>query len=161
MATANADSDNRPARAGKGEYALSLKLRIAKALGRFRLRQVVGDSAVVLTGEGLELRRLSDLIAYLSRVSGVSTRAIWRWYSIFTREGQPGLIRKHRSDRGSSRSLDSRGLAVLFILDKRADNWRASVIHRALATIWPRLYRDGSRAPSYATLRRFLPKVCS
>ena len=161
MTAANTNSNSQPGRAGKGDYALSLKLRIAKALGRFRLRQVVSDSTIVLTPEGQELSRLCDLVGYLARVSGVSTRAIWRWYSIFTREGQQGLVRKHRSDRGSSRSLDSRGLAVLFILDKRADNWRASVIHCALATIWPRLYCDGSRAPSYATLRRFLPKVCS
>jgi hypothetical protein len=157
--SANANSRNRSNRAGKSRHSLRVRLRVVLPLARFRLRQIVGDKPVVLTPSGVELRTLSELVKYQSRLARISDGCAWRWFALFLRSGFAGLKRKVRADKGTSRSFDNRGLALLFLVDKKRAGWSPSGIHRALVMLWPRLYSDSSRPPSYPSVRRFFSQV--
>jgi hypothetical protein len=135
------------------------RLRVVLPLARYRTRQLLGESPLMLTSTGAELRTLTEVIRYVARVSHVGERSVQRWFARFLRNGVAGLKSKVRKDRGTSKAFDRRGLILAFIWDKEADGCSVRQIRTAIALLWPRLYSDGSRPPSYASLRRFLKQV--
>lgn len=59
------------------------------------------------------------------------------------------LADRPRKDRGISRAFSNRRAIVAFVATRYLDNWDAVRIHQALADVWPRLCRDGSRPPMW------------
>jgi len=149
------NSESRNFREGKGRYSVDIRLRVVTPVVRFRLSQVAGEKPLLLTPMGAELRTLKEIFAYQSRVSGISERTIRRWCARFLRFGFPGLSSRRRSDRGISRWLENRGLAVIFLADRKAAGNSAALAYRALLEIWPRLYPD-ERPPCYRSVKKFL-----
>jgi hypothetical protein len=127
---------------------------------RFRLAEALGREPLFLTDSG-ELSTWDSLIEYRAKQLGVSARTLYRWLEKFETSGLAGLADQPRSDRGTFASLRGRGAAIAFITIQRFEGRDPFSIHRELAGIWTDFYSDGSRPPSYGTVRNFCKSLRS
>jgi hypothetical protein len=155
----NANSTQQLQRAGKRSgRERSAETRVAGVLPllKFRAALAEGRKLSYLTGDGSEVSTWRELIAHRAHQVGVSGRTLYRWLARLEKFGERGLENRSRCDKGLFRKFQDRALAVAFVFARHVEGLTARAIHRALAVEWPKIYRDGSVAPCYDTLRLFV-----
>lgn len=130
------------------------RLGLILPLLRFRTEMAVGRHPIFVSSSGQTIEKWKELLDHRVRETGVSESSLFRWMNAFENFGLEGLRNRRRSDRGTSTKL--RGLAMVFIWTEHLAGEAPAVIHRKLVGSWPALSGGDSRAPSYATVRRFL-----
>lgn len=125
---------------------------------KVRAAEARGQSVMMLSGFGRELKRFDEKVAHVADLAGASSRTMYRWLCRFEREGLTGLRDRPRRDKGAFRAFHKRGAALAFVIVEALNGHTAACIHRQLCNLWPRLYR-GSQPPSYSSVAGLLASL--
>ena len=154
----------RPARGSAGKPRLvrscsqRMRRRAIEIVLKFAVKLAAGKQPTLLSPSGDEISTLSRLVDHQARQFRISSRTVWRWYNRFLERGYAGLADQPRRDKGFRKIFRNRD-TVLFVLGKHFAGCDAAVIQREIIQAWPHLSRDGSRPPSYATVRLLLKSM--